>query len=88
MSDTSSFEDDIPDAEPEDSWDADDDVRDQLANLVRRAILLRRRIAFVALLSALADVVREARLDADLEDRDRLRADDLEADILVVRGRI
>ena len=87
MTDTSSFEDDIPDAEPEDSWDADDDVRDQLANLVRRAILLRRRLAFILLLDALRDVVNEARID-DLDEAELLRVDGLEEDILVIRGRI
>lgn len=77
---------DFGDAEPEDSWDVDDDPEEQLRNLVRRAILLRRAEAFELLLRALHDLVMVAREDG-LEGRDLVRADELEVDIMIVRGR-
>jgi hypothetical protein len=86
VSDESAYE-DLQDAEPEDSWDPDDDPREQIANLVRRALLLRRLIAFHTLLDALKDIVELAR-EEGLEGRDALRADDLEADIIIVRGHL
>lgn len=75
------------DDEPEDAWDVDDSIDEQLANLVRRARLLIATYSALAVLDALADVVRVAR-DDGVTGRDRLRADQLADDIAYVRDRL
>lgn len=81
------------DSEPEDGWDPDDSVAEQVDNLVRRAELLsRRRVRLAgdgaaATLDALSDIVRRARRKR-LYGRDLVRADQLDEDIAFVRGRL
>lgn len=80
------------DAEPEDSWDIDDSVAEQIQNLVRRAELLtgrRLRLAGepIDILDALRETVRRVRRKR-LYGRALVRADQLDEDITFVLGRL
>lgn len=55
--------DDVFDSEPEDSWDADDTVAEQLENLRRRVGVLRRSLAAMA---TQREQLRLEHLDTDL----------------------
>jgi hypothetical protein len=81
------------DVEPEDAWDRGDSTDLLIANLIARAILLERRWVRVpgddpaATLDALAALVAVARRRR-LTGRDLVRADELDADIVYLRGRL
>jgi hypothetical protein len=79
------------DYEPEDAWNIDDPVPEQIVNLRRRlALLLDTDDAYAGpsaeldLFAAVLQLVRVRRLSA----RNALRADDLSTDIAVVRDRL
>lgn len=78
------------DWEPEDSWDADDDVADQLDNLRARVRLLYRMRPAPPLdfLDDIAEAVALARVARPLSAREVLRADQLDEDIIYVRARL
>ena len=75
------------DFEPEDAWDATDDMADQLENLRARVRLLLLMPVFETL-DDIADGVLAARRSRVFDARDELRADQLDEDIAFVRARL
>jgi hypothetical protein len=74
------------DAEPEDSWDPDDPVVDLLYNLERRVFLLRG-ITLRERLERLVEARESIGRERDLNDRDRVRLEQLGDDIEHLRQR-
>jgi len=54
---------DFGDSEPEDSWDADDPIPEQLENIIRRIVLLR---ASVGAMATAREQLRFEHIDEDL----------------------
>jgi hypothetical protein len=81
------------DDEPEDAWDADDTIPEQIANLTRRVeLLIHGRVRLTGdsvedQLDQLAALVRKARRKR-LLGRERLRATQVDEDLAYVRSRL
>jgi hypothetical protein len=81
------------DDEPEDAWDADDTIPEQIANLTRRfELLIHGRVRLTGdsvedQLDQLAALVRKARRKR-LLGRERLRATQVDEDLAYVRSRL
>ena len=81
------------DDEPEDAWDADDSIPEQIANLVRRVeLLIHGRVRLTGdsvgdQLDQLAALVRKARRKR-LLGREKLRADQVDEDVVFIRSRL
>lgn len=81
------------DYEPEDAWHPDDPVRDLARNLARRIVLVDglaepTGVSARSLLGAVQHRYEAARRRRDLTDRQRLRLEQLGADIAHARSRL
>lgn len=84
----------IADYEPEDAWDASDAVRDQLINLARRIAVLdglpepRTTGNVDHVLTVIHDRLVRAMRARALDERERLRAEQLRDDLAFIRARL